>query len=204
MKQKKKNIIFIVIICLLVAGLIFLFIKNITPAQQSFSTEQSGATTPTTTVTIPTTQADAVPEGVNEAPETPSSPQQSDNNYDIFNYGTCDDGMAYLHKDVCYDSTTLTEYYVDIDMPNTCKAVTEICWNSYCSNGACVDIGNNVCDDKCNAIRGYDYNGGICKLYNSGGALSQQMKCQQDSGTYESLTGCDRGYICCCYNWEIL
>lgn len=121
----------------------------------------------------------------------------------IYTKGYCDDFKASLKYDYCADANKVEEYYVDSDSPTVCAHQSYSCSHG-CSNGACVDIGDNNCTAYCKTVKEgrtttSKYNFGFCKAYNPYGALSQSQVCANNGMTFESgSSGCVSGYTCCC------
>lgn len=130
----------------------------------------------------------------------------SDDRDDEFAAGTCKDyielAAEVVHSDICARETDVIEWYIDADSPAKCSSKTIECAHG-CLNGACVDIGDSDCESACKSISRSTYNYGFCTSYLSGGALSQSATCSAKGAFYESLSGCDRNYICCCDSLEI-
>jgi hypothetical protein len=110
------------------------------------------------------------------------------------------------HEDICTPRTNneyVTEWYIDADSPGICSSKDKACKDG-CDNGACVDIGDSKCEVACRSVSRDKYNYGFCLSYNSGGAASQSSTCSAKGAVYESISGCTRGYICCCDTAELV
>lgn len=121
--------------------------------------------------------------------------------------GTCQDATG-LYTEVCAskDGTLLLEYFVDIeygetDNPNayTCSKKTLTC-NHGCKDGACVYIGEYLCDAMCMGTLGIH---GDCVSYNPRGTISKEVACSTAGMAYPGPnfnSTCFTGYLCCCNN----